>query len=62
MGDVKDTTGRSTSQLTWGFTETEPPTIKDHAGAGPTFVADGQLGLHVGSLTIRRRIVSNSTA
>jgi len=51
------------SQLTWahwGFTETEPPT-KELAGAGPRPpVADMQLGLLVGPLTIRVGTVSDS--
>jgi hypothetical protein len=41
----------STNLHPWGLSESQPPT-KDHAQAGPrpphTYVADVQLGLHVG--------------
>ena len=65
---VKDTTRRpteSTSLSLCELTETELPT-KEHAGTRPSpphapiFVADVQVGLHVGPLTIGEDAVSDS--
>ena len=44
----------------WGLIETEPPT-KEHVGAGGPyiFVADVQLGLHMGPLTSGAGAVSD---
>ena len=63
-GEVKDITRRPTESSNldpWGLTETEPPT-KEHAGADPTntLVADVQLGLHLGLLTIGAEATSDS--
>jgi hypothetical protein len=53
--------GHNQEYVNWGLTETEPPT-KEHAGADPTntLVADVQLGLHLGLLTIGAEATSDS--
>jgi hypothetical protein len=62
--EIKYTAGRH-SQLTQGHGGTEPgPLTREHAGAGPVwvyiFVENVQLGLHMGPLISRARLVSVS--
>jgi hypothetical protein len=65
---VMNTTRRpteSTNMGPWGLTKIKPPT-KEHAAAGPsppyTFVANVQLCLHAGPLTIVVESVSDFAA
>jgi hypothetical protein len=62
--EVKNATRRpteSTNLCPWELTVTEPPT-REHSGAGPsmTYVAEGQLGLHVDLLIIGEGAISVS--
>ena len=56
---------QSTNLVPWGLPETEPPTNK-HARAGPMppliYVADIQLGLHVGHSSTGAGTVLESVA
>jgi hypothetical protein len=60
IGTPQEDPTESTNLDPWGLSETEPPTKEHTLGAtGPphTYVADVQLGLHVGPPTTRTRCI-----